>query len=266
MVYCNPRPTEANLVKAYNDLRGDVYDRYFGTPEVDVGRFHGHPTDEQYANFRRLLDWIIRFRKKGRLLDVGCSSGAFLEYAHEKGFETYGIEIREVPDAVRKKMTIFKGVLIDARFSSDYFDIVSAQAILEHLFDPAGFIREVNRILKPGGILLLSGLPNYHSLWIRLGMDRFIGNRPLMHLNYFTFATLRKILDAQGFRILGKRCWGVSETWLYAAGWQSTHAKKQDGNRNVPLIFMGKTLYPFINILLDVMSMGSVIETVAVKS
>lgn len=265
MVFCNIRPSEESIVKAYQELKGTNYDQFFGTEEVDVEHFHQNPSDGQLSNYRRLLSWVKRYKTSGKLLDIGCSNGAFLEYAQAEGYRTYGVEVRDVPNDIGAKLGIFHGVLKDAAFPENSFQVISAQALIEHLVDPSEFLEEVKRILLPGGILLLSGVPNYNSLWIKLGRDRFIGNRPMTHLNYFSPLTLRKLLISQDLCIIDQKCWGVSETVLYKMGWKNAHAKKKNSGKLLVNI-AGKVFYNPVNTILNWTGLGSVIDILAVKS
>lgn len=265
MVFCNPRPDEDSLIRAYRELQGDAYDAYFGTHEVDIAAWHNRPTKSQLANFNRLLQWVARVQPRGRLLDIGCSQGYFLDLARRMGYEPHGVEVTEVPEETRKRCGIFQGSMTEAGFPDNYFQIISAQALIEHVTDPSGFLEQVWRLLVPGGILLLSGVPNYHSLWIRLGKDRFIGNQPMTHLNYFTIGTLKRLLTVAKLRILQQRSWGISETLLYDTGWESNHPKNKRLKTHTALLACGKVVYRPVNALLDMTGTGSVIELLAKK-
>jgi len=69
---------------------------------------------------------------------------------------------------------------------------------LEHLRRPRDEVAELARLLRPGGVLFVH-VPNYASLTIRLGVSRFAYNEPPGHVNFFTPATLHKLLSATGF-------------------------------------------------------------------
>jgi 2-polyprenyl-3-methyl-5-hydroxy-6-metoxy-1,4-benzoquinol methylase len=132
----------------------------------------------------------------GRLLDVGCGSGLYLHAFQRLGWEACGVEI-SAPVAEQARQTlglrIFTGVLEEARFPDGHFDVVTLLHVLEHLPDPVGTLREVSRILKPEGIVVLA-VPNFRSAgalifrsyWFPLDVPR--------HLYHFSAHTLWNLL------------------------------------------------------------------------
>jgi SAM-dependent methyltransferase len=85
------------------------------------------------------------------------------------------------------------------------YDLVTMWATLEHLPNPAAFIDEAHRVLRPSGVLALT-VPNHGSLTQRLlgRRHRYVG---VDHLNYFTGRNLTKLVEAHGFqtRVIGTR-------------------------------------------------------------
>lgn len=143
-----------------------------------------------------------------KLLDIGCYDGhiAFLLKNCLGNCEAYGIDIAKKTIALARQKGIHakicdieKGV----NFESNLFDYVFAGEIIEHLYDTDFFIREVKRILKPGGIFIIT-TPNFVSLGRRLyylfGKGIFmeqsfsLPEKAAGHIRYFTFETLRELL------------------------------------------------------------------------
>jgi len=140
----------------------------------------------------------------GRLLDVGCSYGLFLNLAKENGFEAQGVEINK--DACKYcidtfGLRVFCGDLKSASFPDNYFDVVTALEVIEHLEDPIGFINLIYQILKPGGIFYIV-TPNFESLSGKLLRYKWWSYRR-MHLCYFSKKTLHRSLLSAGFSIVG---------------------------------------------------------------
>ncbi len=106
---------------------------------------------------------------KMRLLDVGCGNGAFLSIAKKLGFEVYGVEPSDFNPTLSQKegFTIRKGLLEDAGFGDEFFDVVTLNHVLEHAPDPAAMLADVKRIVKPGGFVIIA-VPNTGSLGFRL--------------------------------------------------------------------------------------------------
>lgn len=100
---------------------------------------------------------VVAANATPRLLDVGCSSGALLLVAKECGYEAFGAEPAQQAAATAKGLgfDVFPGFLQDARYPDNHFDVVTLFEVIEHLLEPAEVIREIQRILKPGGLLLI---------------------------------------------------------------------------------------------------------------
>lgn len=99
----------------------------------------------------------------GRLFDIGCGAGEFLAMCKKAGYSVYGLEVNEylVKQVRAKEIDCYFGYLKD--FASDFekknqepFDCVTFFEVLEHLIKPRDFLRNVNSILKPGGIAVFS--------------------------------------------------------------------------------------------------------------
>jgi len=104
-----------------------------------------------------------------RLLDVGCSSGALLLVAKECGYESEGVEPARQAAATAAGMgfKVFPGLLQDAGYADNSFDVVTLFEVIEHLLEPAALLKEIRRILKPGGLLLI-GTGNADSWTVKL--------------------------------------------------------------------------------------------------
>jgi 2-polyprenyl-3-methyl-5-hydroxy-6-metoxy-1,4-benzoquinol methylase len=93
-----------------------------------------------------------------RLLDVGCSRGDFLVAARGLGFQAEGVE--PAPNAAQTAqaagLKVHVGLLEDVRLADASFDAITLFEVIEHLKHPRSLMAECQRILKPGGIMLLS--------------------------------------------------------------------------------------------------------------
>lgn len=133
---------------------------------------HDPLTEKRYHS---LLGRLEKIRQPGRLLDVGCGAGQFLCVAESRGWEAAGLEISESAlQALRRvqekegcRFRILPCAIEEANFPSEDFDLVSLFEVLEHLEDPLALLRQVHRVLKPGGLLFLT-TPNYNSVSRRL--------------------------------------------------------------------------------------------------
>jgi SAM-dependent methyltransferase len=133
-------------------------DAYLDAPYFEALKV-GHRRDvEPYLVYRRALERLERLTPGRQLLDVGCSYGAFLEVARERGWEVSGVELsRKGSEYARKHrgLEVFTGTLEDAGFPDGAFDAVSLWDVVEHLDRPLELLRKTHRILRPGGVLVV---------------------------------------------------------------------------------------------------------------
>lgn len=153
--------------------------------------------------FERLIRKTGRFEHGGNLLDIGTGIGTLLEAAHRAGYSAKGIELSPwaAEYAQRKGLDVVTGTLETVAFPSGSFDIVVLHHVLEHLEKPGATLRQVHRILKKRGLLVV-GAPNAASLIARLLGPRWSGWRPEQHRWHFTTRTLGALLADCGFRVI----------------------------------------------------------------
>lgn len=136
---------------------------------------------------------------EGRLLDVGCADGVFIEQAILAGINAEGIDISQV--AIERALS--RGVPAICSNISNYepkypYDIITGFDVLEHVLDPVGFFDSIRRILKPEGILVLT-TPNRLSIFRLLMGRRWYFYIPEEHLHYFDPETAKRLLNRRGF-------------------------------------------------------------------
>jgi 2-polyprenyl-3-methyl-5-hydroxy-6-metoxy-1,4-benzoquinol methylase len=200
------RPTELQTARLYDEgvLLGE-------TPESHPGSRESVPEWKSKEQFY-LLDRAERLGiRGGRLLDVGCFVGTFLNHARQRGFEVSGVEpfgnaYRYVSQVLG--MQIVHGTLRSASYPAAYFSVVSLLDVIEHVPDPIDELREALRILRPGGAVVIS-TPNAAGLLqqvlkVKRGMFRQdwcpIDDVP-WHLWGFTRSSLRLCVERSGFTV-----------------------------------------------------------------
>lgn len=149
------------------------------------------------------LQWVRRFVASGRLLEIGCADGAFLALAARAGFHAHGVEPDPTTSARARQHTgihVFPGTLADAQYPAASFDVVVLFHVLEHLDSPRRALQEIHRVLRPGGVVVLE-TPNIASVWFRLFGRRWRQFIP-DHYYFFSPATLTRLLEENGFRVL----------------------------------------------------------------
>ena len=152
------------------------------------------------------IDGDISFHDRpghGRLLDIGCNEGRSLVLYARNGFATVeGLETNPVAaEAARAKGFVVHGDELEDFRPNQPYDVAVLSNVLEHALDPAEMLRQVRRILKPGGQLWIS-CPNAASWQRSLFGRRWINWHVPFHIVHFTDATLDRMLDASGFTSL----------------------------------------------------------------
>ncbi len=186
LIYANPRPAVRSLVFAYSRMVDESY------LEEEKGR---------RLSAQSMLEMLKKLKKRGRLLDVGSAAGFLLDEARKAGWEVSGIELSEWAVDYAKKTqhidAIFHGVLKNADFPDNYFDVVIIKDFIEHLTDPKGTLVEIRRVLKSDGILCVN-TPDIDSLIGRILRARWWGVKQ-SRLYYFSRKTLYAMLESAGF-------------------------------------------------------------------
>lgn len=183
-----------------------LYDSNFGETNV-------HPTyekrDGKYIVRNRpkleaLLSKMEPFRKTGRLLDIGCSAAFFLHVAKERGWQPQGAEIAEWAVEFSRKelgLDVFHGMLGEAKFPDNHFDVVFSSHVMEHIQDPLELLREMTRVLRPGGAHVTVVPTQFASPSWKLAR-RFIGDPPPIHASFYTRRTYSAFLEKVGLKVL----------------------------------------------------------------
>ena len=102
----------------------------------------------------------------GRVLDIGCYKGEFLQCMRSKGWDVHGLEFHTRPPNLFD-LPIHYGPLETAPFEAASFDLVTIWAVLEHVYDPRRTLEAVRGILRPGGRVVIL-VPNFNSIPARV--------------------------------------------------------------------------------------------------
>lgn len=168
---------------------------------------------------RNFQAYLRRMRRAGatggRLLEVGCAYGFFLEQA-QRSFDAVGIDVN--PPAIAAAQALgTRAILADfLSYSPDAaFDVVCFWDTIEHLLDPRAFLEQARAVLAGRGwIFLTTG--DIGSLVARWRGARWRMIHPPSHVNYFSRATMARILDATGFEVQSIRTVGTRRDLLNA--------------------------------------------------
>lgn len=193
LLFVDPRPTPQALETFYQEseskrLKLEILERTRQTRQQRI--------------FAPRAEWISAALRPagGRLLDVGCGNGIFLElFLGRLGWDAMGVD--PSPDAVARCGE--KGIraiqaTIETFGDPDGFDVITLWEVLEHVFDPLAVLRRCRALVRPGGALVLT-TPNIGGFdYLVLGSDSTNVLAPV-HLNYFDPRSLTRMLEIAGF-------------------------------------------------------------------
>jgi SAM-dependent methyltransferase len=140
------------------------------------------------------------------LLDIGCSMGYTLQAARDLGLTPTGSDISEfaLQECRRQGFRAEQGELGRLPFADGEFSLVTMKHVLEHTPEPRAALREVRRVLRPGGGLFIA-IPHggYGKSLRRPLQSQFYlpGRHGREHFVYYTPTTLTKLLQSEGFRV-----------------------------------------------------------------
>jgi SAM-dependent methyltransferase len=240
--------------------------------------YYAYQDQFQSNRWRRLTKRLLGYSKgtkepsfplPGRVLDLGCGSGWFLEELRSQGWDAYGVEISESASDLGRKLRnlkIFRGALPQAQFPSGFFDYVRANHSFEHISCPNETLDEIRRILKPHGKLLI-GVPNIGSFNARLFKRYWWHLCAPVHAFSYSADTLCRMLAKHDFRVekvtFNSDYFGIIgslQIWLN----RKTARKSMEG-RLVNNYFLRFACQWFANFM-DLARTGDMIEVTAVKA
>ncbi len=189
MIYANPVPAQFASGQYYEQAGSDYY--------LSPAKLE---SDYAPVRFERELRLFRRHCPRGAVLDVGCSSGAFLFQLQARFpgcYEVLGTDVSgpALDYAASHGVPVVRGHFPDQAFGGRQFDAVTFWAVLEHLVEPSPFLAKAWSVLKPDGLCFVL-VPNLQSLAVRALGARYRSFYP-QHLSYFTRRTLMKLLQSR---------------------------------------------------------------------
>ena len=171
-------------------------------------------------------------------MDIGCGHWTFLYFFKDENFELFGLEPGKgaVEFGRQLGLNIIQGTLEEVNFPENNFDIIISLATIEHVNDPLGVLKKMQKLLKPGGYLLLT-TPDFREMVLRRGIGNFF---KFVHTFYYTGKTLSSLLKQAGFDVL--KTWSapadIAKSTLFnpmkcKSGLLHIFARKNDTQKNV---------------------------------
>jgi 2-polyprenyl-3-methyl-5-hydroxy-6-metoxy-1,4-benzoquinol methylase len=199
--YLNPRPDVSELSRIYPD-------DYYSFADTLKERSLIYKL-RQKKWFRRLHYGLKHFQHRTdtlRVLDVGCGTGLSLDFFKEAhpNIETHGVDMS--PDAAKQAGAgghkVLCGLFEELALPQNYYDIVYASHIIEHVADPVGFAQKAHSVLRPGGVFFLETM-NIDSVDARLFKEVHWGGYHVpRHWHFFNRDTLVALSEKTGFNFL----------------------------------------------------------------
>ncbi|MFN0205528.1 MAG: methyltransferase domain-containing protein [Planctomycetota bacterium] len=238
-LYQSPRPHDEDIfliyppdypayhpaeVEGHKLLRGDGVKAAANRYILSHSLGYKHLADERVSLLTKVAAFfrkpkvnklVFPWTGKGRMLDVGCSSGARMSSMKALGWTVAGIEFSEDVANVAKRdhENVFFGDILAAPFADRSFDLVTCFHVLEHVTNPKDVMKRMVRWLAPGGMLVIE-LPNAASAGAaRYGTHWFLLDLP-RHFHHFTPETLTKLAEDSGGRMVRVEHRDSLGTWI----------------------------------------------------
>ena len=212
-VYVYPKPEATELKALYGET-------YFRNDQSSVVGYSDYISDEVNIRrtARRRIKALSRYIPSGKLLDVGCAMGFFLDEAKTLGWQVSGIDVSGFGVNYARShfgLDVFHGELTELAVAEASFDLITMWDVIEHVSDPSAYIRQAAKLLRPGGCLSLS-TPDVESLPAKIYGKRWVGYKlSTEHVSYFSLRTLKRLLEEEGFELVssghvGETCPGTT--------------------------------------------------------
>ncbi len=205
LVFTDPQPNEADIQSFYGgeDYHSEL--RQPGASEKAFGR-----------KFDGYCDWLLRYVKPGRSLDVGCATGLLVKKLQDRGFQAEGYEANARSAEWGRShygVTIHVGHFDPHTSHLGSYDLITLCDVLEHTGNPMEYLRAVSGFLRPGGHVMVTfpHIWSVESLYYRV-LSKLLGRDWIWHscsvpyhTREFTPQTARRVFEQAGFRLVSFR-------------------------------------------------------------
>lgn len=234
VVFANPMADSSELELYYQSYYQKENYKAISFKEIVLGELSKieklHSAEvKQKVRYLRSLENGIKF------LDVGCGLGMGLAYAQQFGCELYATEYdSESLEFVKSRFSVktHQGSLLNAKFPDNFFDFIHISHVIEHVLDPRAHIKEMKRILKPGGFIAI-GTPDISNRlytlhrcfnFIRFRVPDIIDG--LDHTFIFPKKCLRKLTEDEGLIVVDHYTHNLGENLSRLSKYQIPLSKK----------------------------------------
>lgn len=242
--------------------------RTFPVPDHTRERYNDYGIERYLKNKKSVVSFmemtlkeIRKFKSNGKLLEIGCSLGYFLEIAKNRGFDVIGLELDnnavDFANNALGKGTVLQSTIEDAKFQSNVFDVVVVSHVLEHVIDPDRFLKEIKRVLKNNGIVIIVS-PNSDGLCAKIKKEKWPGLRPEEHVWQLSKSIVVKLLTQEGFTVIHTKTSGLVHN--FACAWSDIIKNIRDKG------LFRQVVYVLLNWLTGKIGIGDNVFIVAINN
>jgi len=196
----NPQPDKDELTALYqNEYFQSHYDNELLSDSPEMKK---RLTQETHR-----LRFFRKFKKRGKILDIGCGRGYFLLACREKGYDVEGIDISSDAAAYVKKelnIPVHTGEFGNIELPDKTYDVITMWHSLEHTNNPHLYIQNARKWLKNDGILVVD-VPNYEGHDAKMNWHNWPQWDLPYHFFHFTEDSLTCLLHKHGFAVISKK-------------------------------------------------------------
>ncbi|MEH6407805.1 MAG: class I SAM-dependent methyltransferase [Leeuwenhoekiella sp.] len=193
VLHTTPKPKSDDLGRYYEsdnyishtDSKQNITDKLYQTVKKHM--------------LRKKLAIVKKYRKKGKILDIGAGTGDFLKEAQSEGWEIYGVEPNETAREGASKKGINLESTIDA--ISEQFDVITMWHVLEHVEDTNAQVEWLQKKLSKDGVVFIA-VPNFKSYDAKKYKEFWAAYDVPRHLFHFSQNAIEKIFAAYNFEIV----------------------------------------------------------------
>lgn len=198
LVFTYPQPNEEKLASYYES------EDYISHTDGNRSLFEKAYQFVKNIALKKKLTLINEFQpSKGVLLDIGTGTGDFLSQAKQNGWQIIGVE----PNERAKKIALKKGVsYIDStsQLEDHSVDVVTMWHVLEHVPDVNAQIKELKRLLKPTGTIVVA-VPNFNSFDAKHYQEFWAAYDVPRHLWHFSRLSIEKLFEREKLQLVETR-------------------------------------------------------------
>ncbi len=216
MVYADLRNKEIEEKNIYNE---QLFYNYLASEPVYTLAYYDNILEKIEKHFNK---------KQIKILELGCGPGFFMRRAKLKGFDAVGCDFSPYAQTAKEvfDLNIIVKDIFNAGFNNEEFDVVITHATHEHLSNMHEITSKLYETLKTGGLFIISGVPNYNTMAIKL-FKNFYRNMPPSHVNFFEKRSLKIFYRNLGIKPIKIKSYGMS-VWAWAImKWMKSRKKNK---------------------------------------